>query len=157
MVLHGQLSTNYGLGWFWNEKKIWWSNSKFYSWLTTAQAVAPSPSPSIKFFPEWEQQYHAEIVETAFVFPTLRHMLVVSISKPPPPPPTLQPMHHAMHRPMHGPVCPSSQTPIRPHLTCRHSDYMILLLEVYKMSENAGTCTKQIQQNCLPVFSYFPI
>ena len=29
---------------------------------------------------------------------------------------------------MHGPACPSSQTQIRPHLTCRHLNYMILLL-----------------------------
>ena len=42
------------------------------------------------------------------------------------PPHSHAPMH--MHRPKHGPACPSSQTKIRPLLTCRHSDYMILLL-----------------------------
>ena len=45
MVPNVQLSTNYGLGWFWIIKNIFqWSNSQFYNWLTTANAV-PSPSP----------------------------------------------------------------------------------------------------------------
>ena len=40
---------------------------------------------------------------------------------------TMQPCtYHAP--PMHGPASPLSQTPIRPHLMCRHSDYMILKL-----------------------------
>ena len=37
-------------------------------------------------------------------------------------------MHHTMHQPMHVPACPSTKTQIRPLLTCRHQDYMILLL-----------------------------
>ena len=41
---------------------------------------------------------------------------------------TSAPMHHTMHRPMHGTACPLTQTPIRPHPTGRHQDYMILLL-----------------------------
>ena len=36
--------------------------------------------------------------------------------------------HQPMHRPMHGPACLSSQTPIRPHLTEEHWNYTILLL-----------------------------
>ena len=40
------------------------------------------------------------------------------------PPPTHHPHHHHHHRPMHwpmqGPACPSTPTPIRPHLTCTH-------------------------------------
>ena len=48
MVPDVQLSTNYGLGWFWIMKNIFqWSNSQFYSWLTTAHAI-PSLSPCIE-------------------------------------------------------------------------------------------------------------
>ena len=46
----------------------------------------------------------------------------------PPPRQCHAPMHHPCTDPMHGPACPSSQTQIRPHLTSRHQDYMILLL-----------------------------
>ena len=45
--------------------------------------------------------------------------------KPLPPSP---PMHHAMHPTMHGPACPSGNTPIRPLLTSRHQLHTILLL-----------------------------
>ena len=48
IVPYVQLSTNYGLGWFWFKNNIFqWSNSQFYSWLTTAHVV-PSPSPCIE-------------------------------------------------------------------------------------------------------------
>ena len=36
-------------------------------------------------------------------------------------------MHHPCTDVMHGPACPSSQNQIRPLLTYRHQDYMILL------------------------------
>ena len=36
-----------------------------------------------------------------------------------------------MHRPMHGPACPLTQTPFRPHPTYTERDYMILLLGVF--------------------------
>ena len=49
---------------------------------------------------------------------------IITTSTPPPPPL----IHHAMHWPMLGPACPSSQTPIPWLVTCRHRDYMILLL-----------------------------
>ena len=35
---------------------------------------------------------------------------------------------HPFTKPMHGPACPSSQTPIRSHLTYTERDYMIRLL-----------------------------
>ena len=41
-----------------------------------------------------------------------------------------QPMHHPCTDTMHGAAFPSSQTPIRPHLTCTHQHYMILLLHL---------------------------
>ena len=49
MVPNGKLSTNYGLGWFWIKNNIFqWSNSLFFSWLTTAHEV-PSPSPWVVY------------------------------------------------------------------------------------------------------------
>ena len=47
---------------------------------------------------------------------------------------TQPPMQQPMHRPMHGPACPSSQTPIPWLVTCRHRDYMILLLSHTKFA-----------------------
>ena len=42
MVSDVQLSTNYRLDWFWIMKNIFqWSNSQFYSWLTTAHPLPP--------------------------------------------------------------------------------------------------------------------
>ena len=41
--------------------------------------------------------------------------------------PNHAPMHYAIHRSMHGVACPSTKTPIRPHRTEGHQDYMILL------------------------------
>ena len=48
------------------------------------------------------------------------------------------PHHHhisiTMQQPMHGPACSSSQTPIPWLVTCRHRDYMILLLSHTKFA-----------------------
>ena len=55
-------------------------------------------------------------------FPTSPHHLPPYTHAPPP-----------MHRPMQSPACPSTKYPIPWLATCRHRDYMILLLvlEVY--------------------------
>ena len=45
-----------------------------------------------------------------------------------------RPMHHPCTDTMHGPACPSTKTQIRPHLTYRHQDYMIMLLSFLAMA-----------------------
>ena len=37
-----------------------------------------------------------------------------------------------IHRPMHGPACPSTKSPIPWLATCRHRDYMIRLLKFWQ-------------------------
>ena len=41
---------------------------------------------------------------------------------------------------MHSPAFPSTKTQIRPHLTYRHRDYMILLLHVKQIYQYSTTC-----------------
>ena len=72
---------------------------------------------------------------------------------PPPPTTTHTPMHNAMHRPMHSRACPSSQTPIRPLLTYRHRDYMILLLHT---STSKIQCSLCVLFYCNVSFFLFP-
>ena len=52
-----------------------------------------------------------------------------------------------MHRPMLGPACPSTKNQIWPLLTCRHSDYMILLLH----SSGNGYKASQLINNVINI------
>ena len=81
------------------------------------------------------QEEHPSI----FTTPTTHHLITLTTTNAP---------GHAppMHQPIHGPACPSSQTPIRPHLTYRHWHYMKLLLFNFTNNNffNVGTFYNEI-------------
>ena len=51
--------------------------------------------------------------------------------------PSQNAMHHPCTDAMHGPACPSTKTQIPPHQTCRHQDYMILLLLFFALNDTS--------------------
>ena len=63
---------------------------------------------------------------------------------------------HAMHRPMQGPACRSSQTPIPPQRHNTHSEYTILLLGLDIIVSVLLSEPITIGINCLQNFTYWP-
>ena len=65
-------------------------------------------------------------------------------------------MHQPMHLPMHSPVCPSTKTPIRPHLTGRHQLHRKLLLYMFLCCwcSQSKTWIKLIAKNFTHKFTF---
>ena len=61
-------------------------------------------------------------------------------------------MHQHMHRPMHGPACPSTPTQIPWLVTCRTWEYTILLLCITKRSIQTQENLERLKLKKLVVF-----
>ena len=71
------------------------------------------------------------------------------------PPPTHHPCATPIHRPMHGPPCPSKQTPIWPFLTFMHLSYTILLLYFWEsnvISSNLQITISTSNNSSVPLY-----
>ena len=91
-----------------------WVHGLVHGWWWYTHAITPPPHHIVQ-----HHHYHHPLMHHAMHHPM--HHPMHSPAWPPP---------NGMHQPMHSPGCPSSQNQIRPHLTYRHRDYMILLLYI---------------------------